>query len=68
MRILRSLFLLLMLCLAVLPAAAQQGPAPAPRPAQTLTPADIDRLTSLLADEGRRAEFLRTLEALAGMG
>jgi small-conductance mechanosensitive channel len=53
--------------------ALAQAPAPAasPRPAQPVAPAaslnaeDISRLTSLLQDPGRRAEFLRTLEALA---
>ncbi|MDN3566832.1 hypothetical protein QWZ14_20845, partial [Paeniroseomonas aquatica] len=43
----------------------QAAPRAAPRPATSLTAADIDRLTSLLQDEARRAEFLRTLEALA---
>ncbi|SDB33210.1 mechanosensitive ion channel family protein [Belnapia rosea] len=40
----------------------RQAPA---KPATSLTTDDIDRLTSLLQDEARRAEFLRTLEALA---
>jgi len=38
---------------------------PASRPTTSLNAADIERLTSLLSDEARRAEFLRTLEALA---
>ncbi|MBL6458082.1 mechanosensitive ion channel [Belnapia sp. T6] len=52
------------------PASAQTAaprpahPAPA-RPVTSLNTEDIDRLTSLLQDEHRRAEFLRTLEALA---
>ncbi|WP_052388861.1 mechanosensitive ion channel domain-containing protein [Belnapia moabensis] len=48
--------------------ALAQAPAPQARPAAapaSLNAEDIDRLTSLLQDPGRRAEFLRTLEALA---
>ncbi|WP_187830350.1 mechanosensitive ion channel domain-containing protein [Siccirubricoccus phaeus] len=60
MTLLRLLLTLLPLLCGALPAAAQPA-----RPAGTLTAEDIDRLTSLLEDEGRRAEFLRTLEALA---
>lgn len=58
MKSLRPFFALLFLLLG--PARAQVA-----GPAASLTGADIDRLTSLLQDEGRRAEFLRTLEALA---
>ncbi|MBY0334095.1 MAG: mechanosensitive ion channel protein MscS, partial [Acetobacteraceae bacterium] len=46
--------------LAALPVAAQTQATP-----PALTGEDIDRLTSLLQDETRRAEFLRTLEALS---
>lgn len=66
MRSLRTILSLLLLMPAALagPALAQrEAAAAAQRPA--LTAADIDRLTNLLQDEGRRAEFLRTLEALA---
>ena len=45
--------------------AQQASPGGSQRPVSSLTPADIERLTSLLQDEARRAEFLRTLEALA---
>jgi moderate conductance mechanosensitive channel len=54
------------------PSAAQPRDAPAGEAAAagaaarpTLTAADFDRLSSLLQDEARRAEFLRLLEALA---
>ena len=48
------LALLLLLCGFAAPGRAQGVAAP-PRPAASLTSADIDRLTSLLQDEGRRA-------------
>lgn len=61
-----------LLCALAGPALAQGGgqqggghPPPARQHGTSLTTADIDRLTSLLKDEARRAEFLRTLEALA---
>ena len=46
------------------PQTAQPHPAP-PQPAAGLGGAEIDRLSSLLRDETRRAELLRTLEALS---
>ncbi len=65
-RIIPALLLLLAgPALAQAPAPASQArPAPA-RPPVSLNAEDVDRLTSLLQDPGRRAEFLRTLEALA---
>lgn len=59
-----------LLCALAGPALAQGGGrAPAAQAAQRngtgLTTAEIEHLTSLLKDETRRAEFLRTLEALA---
>ncbi|MBX9698368.1 MAG: hypothetical protein K2X74_02970, partial [Acetobacteraceae bacterium] len=62
-RLLSALLLALAWLLAQ-PAAAQSPAALRGAPA-ALTGEDIDRLTSLLQDEARRAEFLRTLEALA---
>ncbi|WP_135469073.1 mechanosensitive ion channel family protein [Crenalkalicoccus roseus] len=56
------LLLAILLLLAAAPAQPQEA-TPAPRPA--LTAAEIERLGALLRDEARRAEFLRTLEALA---
>ncbi|MCO6419581.1 hypothetical protein JYK14_25945, partial [Siccirubricoccus sp. KC 17139] len=62
----RLLFCLLLPLLALAsPGLAPVAGAQTARPASTLTAADIERLTSLLEDEARRAEFLRTLEALA---
>ncbi|MFC7475681.1 mechanosensitive ion channel family protein [Dankookia sp. GCM10030260] len=55
--LLRRLVLCLLLLAAALPAMAQ--------PAHGLSQADLDRVTALLRDGPKRAEFLRTLEALA---
>ena len=66
-----SLFRIIpMLLLLLAGPALAQAPASHARQAQARPPVnlnaeDIDRLTSLLQDPGRRAEFLRTLEALA---
>jgi small-conductance mechanosensitive channel len=49
-------------CLAT-PALAQAPAAPAPAPATS--PAELQRLLETLRDDGRRAELLRNLEALA---
>jgi len=66
------LAILFLFCTLLGPALAQGGdqpgggqPPPAQRQAPGLSAADIDRLTALLKDEARRAEFLRNLEALA---
>ncbi|KAA2214235.1 mechanosensitive ion channel domain-containing protein [Teichococcus oryzae] len=56
--------MILLFCLGLLPAAFAQAPAtPAPPPA-----AEARRLLDLLQDEARRAELMRTLEALAAAG
>src|ERR687898_3115210 len=74
MRIAVRTFLLLVLLACWLPAvalaqSAQPQAQPAPRPAAGaaagMTGAEIDRLSDLLRDDGRRAELLRTLEALS---
>ncbi|TCZ57788.1 mechanosensitive ion channel family protein [Roseicella aquatilis] len=63
MSILRTLRLgLACLLLAAAPAALAQQHPPAPA---GLSQADLDRVTALLRDNARRAELLRTLEALA---
>jgi small-conductance mechanosensitive channel len=65
-RIIPALLLLLVSpALAQAPAPAAPARPAATPPATSLNAEDIDRLTSLLQDTGRRAEFLRTLEALA---
>ncbi|MCB4821872.1 mechanosensitive ion channel family protein [Roseicella aerolata] len=61
MRLLR----ILLLGLALLPGLAGGGALAQPA---GLTPADLDRAAALLRDEARRAELLRTLEALAAAG
>ncbi|WP_431271399.1 mechanosensitive ion channel family protein [Dankookia sp. P2] len=71
MTILRTLRHPLALCLALLLAAAPVAAQPAPTaqsPTRGLSQADLDRVTALLRDDARRAEFLRTLEALAAAG
>ncbi|WP_043359189.1 mechanosensitive ion channel domain-containing protein [Belnapia sp. F-4-1] len=63
-----SLFRIIPVLLLLAGPALAQAPAPQARPAtapSSLNAEDIDRLTSLLQDPGRRAEFLRTLEALS---
>ncbi len=65
MRALLRAFPLLLLLIA-LPALAQVPAAPAPAaPAAATSPAELDRLLGLLRDDARRAELMRTLEALA---
>lgn len=64
MSILRPILRPLALCLVLLLAAAAPAVAQ-PVQAPGLTQADLDRVTALLRDNARRAEFLRTLEALA---
>ncbi len=67
-RLLRALLFLLAGLASAIPVAARAQHAPpnaTPRPAAKLNAADIERLTSLLQDEARRAEFVRTLEALS---
>ena len=73
MRLTARTFLLLVLIACWLPAPALPQTAPAaqqqaPRqaaPAPALSGAEADRLSALLRDEARRAELLRTLEALS---
>jgi small-conductance mechanosensitive channel len=76
MRALTRAFPLLLLLLLALPALAQvpgmpAAPAPAapasaaPAAPQAASPAEIERVLGLLRDDARRAELLRTLEALA---
>lgn len=58
--------LLLLLCAWAMPALAQNAaPSPAPAPAAAMPAGEAARLLNLLRDEARRAELLRTLEALA---
>ncbi|NGM22901.1 mechanosensitive ion channel [Roseomonas stagni] len=68
MRALLRAFPLLLLLIA-LPALAQvpaaQAPATPAAAPQASSPAEIDRLLGLLRDDARRAELMRTLEALA---
>lgn len=65
MRALLRAFPLLLLLIA-LPALAQVPAAPTPAaPAAATSPAELDRLLGLLRDDARRAELMRTLEALA---
>jgi small-conductance mechanosensitive channel len=78
MRLPANTFLLLALlaCWLPVPAPAQQPQQQAPRPAAPaanpapagLSAAEADRLSALLRDENRRAELLRTLEALSAAG
>ncbi len=66
MRVLARIFPLLALLACWLPTPAQPQPQPAPRPATDgLSGAEAERLSALLRDENRRAELLRTLEALS---
>ncbi|HYZ34395.1 MAG TPA: hypothetical protein VE684_19165, partial [Crenalkalicoccus sp.] len=69
MSLLRFL-LLAAAALAATPASAQQHPArehPAHPAPGVPSAAELDRLSALLRDDARRAELLRTLEALSGL-
>ncbi|HWX49834.1 MAG TPA: mechanosensitive ion channel domain-containing protein [Roseomonas sp.] len=64
----RLLPALLLLCGLALPAFAQPPAVPsntAAPPSASLRPAEAQRLLGLLRDEGRRADLMRTLEALS---
>jgi small-conductance mechanosensitive channel len=58
-------FLALLACWLPAPARPQAQPAQRPPAAAGLSGAEADRLSSLLRDESRRTELLRTLEALS---
>ena len=60
--------LLLLLVPAGLPAVALEAPAPPPAVAPGLSPADIERVLSLLRDDTQRAAFIANLEALLRAG